>query len=101
VLSPAGTSPVLQHRSSAQQMRDMSANLAERTARKPKASPQVSNAWSVVTLTRRESAAGRPLSPQAEAAAWVSGLKGMRTGNVSTFAMTTGYSKSRPVSVGN
>src|SRR5215831_10777140 len=48
------------------------ASFAEATARNPKASPQPSNPLSVVTLTSSESAAGRLLSPQAEAAA---GLK--------------------------
>jgi hypothetical protein len=45
------------------------ANLAVETARKPKVSPQPSNPWSVVTLTSSESATGKPLSHQAEAAA--------------------------------
>src|ERR1700677_1064473 len=42
---------------------------------------------SVVPLTSSESATGSPLSPHAEAAARVSGLKGIRRGNVSIFAM--------------
>src|ERR1700754_366050 len=63
------------------------ANLAEATARKPKVSPQPSKPWSVVTLTSNESATGRSLSPQAEAAARVFDLNGIRSGKVSILAM--------------
>src|SRR5215469_17211053 len=63
------------------------ANFAEDTARKPKVSPQPSSPWSVVTLTSRESATGKSLSPQAEAAARVPDLNGIRSGKVSTLAI--------------
>jgi len=63
------------------------ANLADETARKPKASPQPSNPWSVVTLTSNESAAGRSLSPQAAASDLLPRLRGIRSGKVSILAM--------------
>jgi hypothetical protein len=67
------------------------ASLADMTARKPKASPQPSNPWSVVTLTSKESAAGRSLSPQAVGAGDAAPrLKGMRSGKVSILATTIG-----------
>ena len=40
------------------------ANFADRTARKPNASPRPSNPWSVLTLTTSESATGSPFSPR-------------------------------------
>src|SRR6516165_5469354 len=63
------------------------ANLTDVTARKPKASPQPCNPWSVVTLTSKESAAGRSLSPQAAASELLPALNGIRSGKVSILAM--------------
>src|SRR5499427_10609036 len=63
------------------------ANLTEVVALKPKASPQPSNPSSVVTLTSKESAAGRSLSAQAAASDLLPGLKGIRSAKVSTLAM--------------
>src|SRR5258708_7094657 len=63
------------------------ASLAEATARTPKASPQPINPWSVVTLTSNESAAGRSLSPQAEASDVFPALNGIRSGMGSTRVM--------------
>jgi len=57
------------------------------TASNPKASPQPSIPWSVVTFTSRESTAGRSFWPQADAADLIPGLNGMRSGNVSILAM--------------
>src|SRR5215469_9281266 len=78
------------------------ASLAEATARKPKVSPQPSNPLSVVTLTSSESAAGRFLSPQAEASDLLPALNGTRSGKVSIPVMITsaplGGSSSGPYS---
>src|SRR6516225_1569683 len=63
------------------------ASLVEATARKPKASPQPSNPLSVVTLTSSESAAGRLLSPQAEASDLLAALNGIRSGKVSMLVI--------------
>ena len=66
-------------------MSSSTANLTNVAALKPKASPQPSNPSSVVTLTSKESAAGRSLSPQAAASDLLPGLKGMRSGKVSIY----------------
>src|SRR6185295_9094521 len=63
------------------------ASLAEATARNPNASPHPTSPWSVVTLTSSESAAGKLLSPQAEASDLVPALNGMRSGTVSMPVM--------------
>jgi hypothetical protein len=60
-------------------------SLADVTARKPKASPQPSNPLSVVTLTSSESAAGRSLSPHAEALDLLP--NGIRSGKVSMLVI--------------
>jgi len=57
------------------------------TARNPKASPHLTNPWSVVTLTSNESGAGKLLSPQAEASDLAPVLNGMRNGMASIPAM--------------
>jgi hypothetical protein len=48
------------------------------------------NLWSVVTLTSSESAAGKLLSPQAEASDLMPALNGMRSGTVSMPVMNGG-----------
>src|SRR4051794_24936083 len=63
------------------------ASLTDATARNPNASPHPTNPSSVVTLTRRESAAGRLLSPQAEASDRIPPLNGIRNGMESTLVM--------------
>jgi hypothetical protein len=63
------------------------ASLAAATARKPKDSPHPTNPWSVVTLTRSESAAGKLLSPQADAADLLPAWNGMRSAMGSTPVM--------------
>src|SRR6266481_4638229 len=68
-------------------MSSSTANFADETARKPKASPHPSNPSSVVTLMISESAAGNPLSPHAAASAVLPRLTGIRSGKASTLAI--------------